>query len=53
MKVGSTGAMAYEDEDQFVKRCSLASRKPFYFAMMKKLIKWTGMFLKGLPQPAN
>ncbi|MCQ3975195.1 MAG: MBL fold metallo-hydrolase [Anaerolineae bacterium] len=48
-------AMAYEDEDQFVKALlSGQPEAPFYFAMMKKLNKVDRNVLKeGLPQPAK
>jgi hydroxyacylglutathione hydrolase len=46
-------AMAYEDEDQFVKALlSGQPEAPFYFAMMKKLNKVDRNVLAGLPQPA-
>ncbi|GIK40919.1 MAG: Zn-dependent hydrolase [Chloroflexota bacterium] len=47
-------AIAYEDEDQFVKALlSGQPEAPFYFAMMKKLNKVERNVLKGLPQPAK
>ncbi|NJN94097.1 MAG: MBL fold metallo-hydrolase [Anaerolineales bacterium] len=47
-------AMAYEDEDQFVKALlSGQPEAPFYFAMMKKLNKVDRNVLAGLPQPAK
>lgn len=48
-------AMAYEDEDQFVKALLTGQPEaPFYFAMMKKLNKVDRNVLKeGLPQPAR
>lgn len=47
-------AMAYEDEDQFVKTLlSGQPEAPFYFAMMKKLNKVDRNVLVGLPQPAK
>lgn len=47
-------AMAYEDEDQFVKALlSGQPEAPFYFAMMKKLNKVDRNVLAGLPQPAR
>ncbi|MCK6627013.1 MAG: MBL fold metallo-hydrolase [Anaerolineae bacterium] len=47
-------AMAYEDEDQFVKALlSGQPEAPYYFAMMKKLNKVDRNVLDGLPQPAR
>lgn len=47
-------AMAYEDEDQFVKALlSGQPEAPYYFAMMKKLNKVDRNVLNRLPQPAK
>lgn len=47
-------AMAYEDEDEFVKTLlSGQPEAPYYFAMMKKLNKVERNVLAGLPQPAR